>query len=96
MRPDDREMTTTTLLRDRVRGIDPGTHLPTELLAAYARHAAALTARARRGERTPDAVLYPYRHRLTGQAAVYVWRALAIRRQVAAQRLDQPRPEGAA
>jgi len=95
MLPNDQEPMSVTPLRDRMRAIDLGSLLPIDLPAAYVRHAADLTARARCGQRTPDAVLYPYQSRQTGRTVVYVWRAGAMRQRGVMQRLDPPQPEGA-
>ncbi len=96
MLPNEREMASKPLLRDRVRSTDLGSSLPTDLPVVFARRAADLTARARLGESTPDAVLFPYQFRQTGQLAIYVWRARPVRRrEVVIQRLGQARPEGA-
>lgn len=96
MRPEHQETMSLTPLRDRMRGMDDGPSVPTELPIAYVREVADLTARSRRGERTPDAVLCPYHRQPTGQPAVYVWRAHSVRRPTSARRLGTSRPEGAA
>ncbi len=96
MLPSELETTSKTPLRDRVRCIDLGSSLPPDLPVVFARRVVLLSARARRGECTPDAVLFPYQRRQTGRLAVYVWRARPVRqREVGIQQLGEVRPEGA-
>ena len=96
MLPNEHQMTAPTPLRDRMRSADLRSSLPTDLPVVFARRAADLTARARLGESTPDAVLLPYQCRQTGRLAVYVWRARPVRRrEVVIQRLGEACPEGA-